>query len=222
MVKDEWGLICLKEKVGEFGYTMDDSLGYFIGTEVGLQELVKDFDFWNLVNQSYNPKMSVLVVEMRMKIEESDDVNDDEEFVKNVDMNAEYGGLGLTFKDKGEFREAITTYAIKEGKEMKYEKNDKVTIEPDVITQPEVSDNQWEIPDDILDAQWDQILLQTQDEIPVIKVPYLPASEHQRRNTCVEKHMKQTKEYMQRDDKLQKLHSKRTEKDLIKISRFLV
>nr|GMD17545.1 replication protein A 70 kDa DNA-binding subunit D-like [Ipomoea batatas] len=46
----------------------------------------------------------------------------------------------------------------------------------------------------------------------------LPASEHQQRNTCVEKHMKQTKEYMQRDDKLQKLHSKRTEKDLIKIS----
>jgi len=57
MVKDEWGLICLKEKVGEIGYTMDDSLGYFIGTEVGLQELVKDFDFWNLVNQSYNPKV---------------------------------------------------------------------------------------------------------------------------------------------------------------------
>nr|GMD81350.1 uncharacterized protein LOC109185271 [Ipomoea batatas] len=48
----------------------------------------------------------------------------------------------------------------------------QVTIEPDVITQPEVSDNQWEIPDDILDAQWDQILLQTQDEIPVIKVPF--------------------------------------------------
>nr|GMC84655.1 uncharacterized protein LOC109190938 [Ipomoea batatas] len=217
MVKDEWGLICLKEKVEEIGYTMDDSLGYFIGTEVGLQELVKDFDFWNLVNQSYNPKVIEIWVVKKGNgddadactgsgdedEEESDDVNDDEEFVKNVDMNAEYGGLGslmgsdgeatwlkwpkfledlegscpkfalgLTFKDKGEFREAITTYAIKEGKEMKYEKNDKVTIEPNVITQPEVSDNQWEIPDDILDAQWDQILLQTQDEIPVIKVPY--------------------------------------------------
>nr|GMD16748.1 uncharacterized protein LOC109154045 [Ipomoea batatas] len=57
MVEDEWGLICLKEKVGEIGYTMDDSLSYFIGTEVGLQELVKDLDVWNLVNQSCSPKV---------------------------------------------------------------------------------------------------------------------------------------------------------------------
>ncbi|XP_019197083.1 PREDICTED: uncharacterized protein LOC109190938 [Ipomoea nil] len=123
----------------------------------------------NLIDEDYNSDALVTV-----------GVNDDEEFVKNVDVNAEYGGLvnvesqpkqsestfgnevnysdegsligsedeaagfkwtkylqdiegscpkfalGLTFKDKKEFREAITNYAIKEGKEMKYEKNDKV------------------------------------------------------------------------------------------------
>nr|GMD05953.1 Transposon Ty3-G Gag-Pol polyprotein [Ipomoea batatas] len=37
----------------------------------------------------------------------------------------------------------------------------QVPVEPDVITQPEVEDNQWEIPDDILDAHWHQVDLHT-------------------------------------------------------------
>nr|GMC60473.1 uncharacterized protein LOC109190938 [Ipomoea batatas] len=35
-------------------------------------------------------------------------------------------------------------------------------VQPDVITQPEVEDNQWEILDEILDAQWHQILVQSE------------------------------------------------------------
>nr|GMD06031.1 uncharacterized protein LOC109185271 [Ipomoea batatas] len=38
----------------------------------------------------------------------------------------------------------------------------QLPVEPDdVITQPEVEDNQWEIPDDILDAHWHQVDLHT-------------------------------------------------------------
>nr|GMD97852.1 uncharacterized protein LOC109185271 [Ipomoea batatas] len=37
----------------------------------------------------------------------------------------------------------------------------QVPVEPDLITQPEVEDNQWEIPDDILDAHWHQVDLHT-------------------------------------------------------------
>nr|GLL44886.1 uncharacterized protein LOC109185271 [Ipomoea trifida] len=115
--------------------------------------------------------------------EESDDVNDDEEFVKNVDMNAEYGGLGnvesqpqqaetaivgneVNYSDEGSLMgsdgEATWLKWPKFLQDLEEEPHQvQVTIEPDVITQPEVSDNQWEIPDDILDAQWDQILLHT-------------------------------------------------------------
>ncbi|XP_031118355.1 probable LRR receptor-like serine/threonine-protein kinase At3g47570 [Ipomoea triloba] len=187
---------------------MDDPLRFFSLHENGLQELVQDCEVWDLVNQSCSPKVIEIwiikgVVGDDSNGEEcagsdssgeesdssedefiSDDLgNDDEEFDKNIDVNAEYGGLGdveaqhqkqascsivacdeinysdegsivdsdgeekrmklpkflkeiegkcpkfslgLTFKDKTEFREAVTNYAIKEGKEMKYEKNDKV------------------------------------------------------------------------------------------------
>nr|GMC69164.1 uncharacterized protein LOC109174735 [Ipomoea batatas] len=57
MVEDEWRLICLMEKVGEIGYGMDDSLRHFIVIEVGMQELVTDFEVWNLLNQACSPKV---------------------------------------------------------------------------------------------------------------------------------------------------------------------
>nr|GMD07919.1 spindle and kinetochore-associated protein 1 homolog [Ipomoea batatas] len=140
MVEDEWGMICLKEKVGKIGYTMDDSLSYFIGTEVGLQELVKDLNVWNLVNQSCSPKVIEIWLvkkgngddvdecagsaeeefdgsgdEWDSSGEESDDrsvedynsdglvnvvVNGDADFDKNIDVNAEYGGLVMKLKPK--------------------------------------------------------------------------------------------------------------------------
>nr|GMC75004.1 uncharacterized protein LOC109190938 [Ipomoea batatas] len=34
--------------------------------------------------------------------------------------------------------------------------------QPDVITQPEMEDTQWEIPDDILDAHWHQVVVQSE------------------------------------------------------------
>nr|GMD98061.1 leucine zipper putative tumor suppressor 3 [Ipomoea batatas] len=34
--------------------------------------------------------------------------------------------------------------------------------QPDVITQPEMEDTQWEIPDDILDAHWHQVIVQSE------------------------------------------------------------
>ncbi|XP_031108605.1 uncharacterized protein LOC116013086 [Ipomoea triloba] len=59
----------------------------------------------------------------------------------------------------------------------------QVAVEPDIISQPEIEDNLWEIPDDILDAHWHEIEVQTQNnlveaslstnsEIPVIQVPF--------------------------------------------------
>nr|GMD32864.1 uncharacterized protein LOC109185271 [Ipomoea batatas] len=59
----------------------------------------------------------------------------------------------------------------------------QVAVEPDIICQPEIEDNLWEIPDDILDAHWHEIEVQTQNnlveaslstnsEIPVIQVPF--------------------------------------------------
>ncbi|XP_019181786.1 PREDICTED: uncharacterized protein LOC109176844 [Ipomoea nil] len=49
-----------------------------------------------------------------------------QKFLKESERTCPKFELGLTFEDKGEFSEAITNYAIKEGKEMKYHKNDKV------------------------------------------------------------------------------------------------
>lgn len=59
----------------------------------------------------------------------------------------------------------------------------QVAVEPNIICQPEIEDNLWEIPDDILDAHWHEIEVQTQNnlveaslstnsEIPVIQVPF--------------------------------------------------
>ncbi|XP_031121121.1 uncharacterized protein LOC116024369 [Ipomoea triloba] len=256
MEEDEWGLVCLKEKVSEIGLGMDEGFRYFTLTAKGLQELLQDCEVWDLVNQCNSPKVIEIWIvkgivgadcsndgsgeevdgteeeydgsgeeldgsgeELDGSEEEYDGSGDeidgsgedDADFVNNTDMNAEYGGLGdlevqnqdndfsratvceevnysdegslcgsdgetegrkgslcgsdgetegrklpkflkevegkcpkfslgltfkdkgefkeaigLTFKDKGEFKEAITNYAIKEGKEMKYEKNDKV------------------------------------------------------------------------------------------------
>ncbi|XP_031127717.1 uncharacterized protein LOC116029817 [Ipomoea triloba] len=214
MEEDEWGLVCLKEKVSEIGLGMDEGFRYFTLTAKGLQELLQDCEVWDLVNQCNSPKViEIWIVKGIVGADCSNDGSgeevdgteeeydgsgeeldgsgqeldgsgeDDADFVNNTDMNAEYGGLGdlevqnqdndynratvceevnysdegslcgsdgetegmklpkflkevegkcpkfslgLTFKDKGEFKEAITNYAIKEGKEMKYEKNDKV------------------------------------------------------------------------------------------------
>nr|GLL44630.1 uncharacterized protein LOC109184816 [Ipomoea trifida] len=139
MEEDEWGLICLREKVGELGYAMDESLRYFMLTEVGLKELVTDFEVWNLISQACSPKvLEIWIVkggvgddadeypgseersdgseersdgsgsEWYGSGEESDDsdeeynsedlvnidVHDDDLFVKNIDVNAEFSGLG--------------------------------------------------------------------------------------------------------------------------------
>nr|GLL37836.1 uncharacterized protein LOC109185271 [Ipomoea trifida] len=104
---DEWGLICLKEKAGEIGYVMDDSLRYFIVTGVGLEELVLEnwivkggvgddadecdgsgFEWYdsgeesNGSDEDYNSEDLVNI-----------DVHDDDEFVKNIDVTVEFSGL---------------------------------------------------------------------------------------------------------------------------------
>nr|GMD45485.1 uncharacterized protein LOC109185271 [Ipomoea batatas] len=246
MVEDEWGLICLKEKVGEIGYTMDDSLSYFIGTEVGLQELVKDLDVWNLVNQSCSPKVIEIWIvkkgngddadecagsaeeesdgsgdEWGNSGEESDDgsveeyssdglldvdVNDDADFEKNIDVNlrrrarsrgaarvqvpaqaahiAEEPAVQVPVADAQNGDEAavqVPAQAAQIGDEPAIQV--QVAVEPDIISQPEIEDNLWEIPDDILDAHWHEIEVQPQNnlveaslstnsEIPVIQVPF--------------------------------------------------
>nr|GMC80828.1 uncharacterized protein LOC109185271 [Ipomoea batatas] len=260
---------------------MDDSLSYFIGTEVGLQELVKDLDVWNLVNQSCSPKVIEIWIvkkgngddadecagsaeeetdgsgdEWGNSGEESDDgsveeyssdglldvdVNDDADFEKNIDVNVEYGGLSNVHgqpqqaesgilrrraRSRGAARVQVPAQAaqiaedaavqvpaqvaqIAEDAAVQVPVADahngdeaavqvpaqaaqigdepaiqlQVAVEPDIISQPEIEDNLWEIPDDILDAHWHEIEVQTQNnlveaslstnsEIPVIQVPF--------------------------------------------------
>nr|GMD95405.1 uncharacterized protein LOC109190938 [Ipomoea batatas] len=73
---------------------------------------------------------------------------DDADFVNNTDLNVEYGGLG-------------DVELVQPAVQVPVHDPVQVPVEPDVITQPEVEDNQWEIPDDILDAHWHQVDLHT-------------------------------------------------------------
>nr|GMD95528.1 uncharacterized protein LOC109185271 [Ipomoea batatas] len=137
MEEDEWGFVCLKEKVSEIGLGMDEGL--------------RDLDYKGLRgvvgadcnNDGSGEEYDVSEEEIDGSEEEYDGSGeeiggsgeDDADFVNNTDLNVEYGGLGDVEVQNQD------------------DDNSKTT--------PEVEDNQWEIPDDILDAHWHQVDLHT-------------------------------------------------------------
>nr|GMC58911.1 leucine zipper putative tumor suppressor 3 [Ipomoea batatas] len=115
---------------------------------------------------------------------------DDEEFDNNIDVNIEYGGLeDIEHKRR---RESVTAVQVQqvahvqqefhvqqepqvqeeaqvqheaqvqEEAQVQHEAQVQQEAQPDVITQPEMEDTQWEIPDDILDAHWHQVVVQSE------------------------------------------------------------
>nr|GMD38917.1 uncharacterized protein LOC109167506 [Ipomoea batatas] len=171
MEEDEWGLICLREKVGELGYAMDEN--EYPGSEersdgsgsewYGSGEESDDSD------EEYNSEDLVNI-----------DVHDDDLFVKNIDVTAEFSGLSNVQVQSQQDNVQVLPQPCDEvnfsdegnlvGSDGELEGQPQVEVEvdpqPDVITQvtqPEVEENEWKIPDEVLDDQWHQILIQAED-----------------------------------------------------------
>nr|GMC80185.1 uncharacterized protein LOC109161280 [Ipomoea batatas] len=222
MEEDEWGFVCLKEKVSEIGLGMDEGLRYFTVNDNGLKELTQDCEVWDLVNQCKTPKVIEIWIirgvvgadcsndgsndgsgeEYDVSGEEIDGSEeaydgsgeeiggsgeDDADFLKNTDLNVEYGGLGdVEVQNQDNDNSNATPHGVpfQEPQQVQVALQPAVQVpvhvpvhdpvhdpvhvpvqvpvhEPDVITQPEVEDNQWEILDDILDAHWHQVDLHT-------------------------------------------------------------
>nr|GMC75104.1 uncharacterized protein LOC109185271 [Ipomoea batatas] len=125
-----------------------------------MKELLQDCEVWDFVNQCKTPKVIEIwiirgVVGADCNNDGSNDVSgeeidgseeeydgigeDDADFVNNTDLNVEYGGLGDV--------------------EVQNQDNDNSRATP------EVEDNQWEIPNDILDAHWHQVDLHTRGNV---------------------------------------------------------
>nr|GMD47047.1 uncharacterized protein LOC109167506 [Ipomoea batatas] len=105
------------------------------------------------------------------------DVHDDDLFVKNIDVTAEFSGLipqvqakrSTSSPSEPQIQVAVEPQT-NDATQVQLEGQPQVEVEvdpqPDVITQvtqPEVEENEWEIPDEVLDDQWHQILIQAED-----------------------------------------------------------
>nr|GMD78564.1 uncharacterized protein LOC109167506 [Ipomoea batatas] len=119
------------------------------------------------------------------------DVHDDDLFVKNIDVTTEFSGLSNVRRRKSSSKsKEVPQVQVKRSTSSPCEPQIQVAVEPqpnvstevqlegqpqvqvevdpqpDVITQvtqPEVEENEWEIPDEVLDDQWHQILIQAED-----------------------------------------------------------
>ncbi|XP_031115649.1 uncharacterized protein LOC116019532 isoform X2 [Ipomoea triloba] len=110
---NEWGLFTLRDKVKELGYDKIDTMKMFANMSNELIELLSDAEIWNLVKEiELHNKIEIWVVsgeiegqtdrdldesgsdcEWEYDAENDEALLDDMEFERNVDPNAEFGGI---------------------------------------------------------------------------------------------------------------------------------